>query len=250
MQREELTYYLEGLFQASRFKDYCPNGLQVEGKAEIQRIVFGVTANQALVDAAISLKADALIVHHGYFWRGEDPRIIGIKHRRLASLLRADINLYGYHLPLDWHPELGNNAQLAALLGWEAEGRFGEQDIGWYGKPLDLEPLTLAGLEQRLAITLQRPPLVIGVAEQPIRRLAWCSGGAQSYFEAAIALGVDAFITGEISEPMVHLARESGVAYLACGHHATERFGVQALSAHLQTKFNLDCQFVDIASPV
>ena len=141
-------------------------------------------------------------------------------------------------------------AQLAALLGWEAEGRFGEQDIGWYGKPLDLEPLTLASLEQRLAITLQRPPLVIGVAEQPIHRLAWCSGGAQSYFEAAIALGVDAFITGEISEPMVHLARESGVAYLACGHHATERFGVQALSAHLQTKFNLDCQFVDIASPV
>lgn len=248
MQREELARYLDGLLEAPKFRDYCPNGLQVEGRTDVRRVVAGVTASQALVDAAIAAEADAILVHHGYFWRGEDGRITGIRKRRLGALLKADINLFAYHLPLDAHPGLGNNAQLAYRLGWQAEGRFGEQDIGWLGSPL--EPTTVAGLEANIHALLQRVPLVIGETGKPVTRLAWCSGGAQSYFEQAIALGVDAFVTGEVSEPMVHLARESGVAYLACGHHATERYGVQALAEHLTAHCDLDCQFIDIPNPV
>jgi dinuclear metal center YbgI/SA1388 family protein len=248
MKREELTRYLDELLGAARFKDYCPNGLQVEGRGEVRRIVAGVSASQSLVDAAVARDADTILVHHGWFWRGEDGRVTGIRKTRLQALLRHDINLIGYHLPLDSHPEFGNNAQLAKRLGWTAEGRFGEQEIGWIGR-LDA-PATLSVLARNIGATLQRVPQVIGDAARPVSRIAWCSGGAQGYFEQAIALGVDAYLSGEISEQTVHLARESGVAYIAAGHHATERYGVQALAAHLAEHFGLECEFVDIDNPV
>ncbi|MBS1159227.1 MAG: Nif3-like dinuclear metal center hexameric protein [Proteobacteria bacterium] len=248
MRREELVEYLDGLLESGKYRDYCPNGLQVEGRPEVRRVVVGVTASQALLDAAVAVRADTILVHHGYFWKGEDGRVTGIRKQRLKTLLANDINLLAYHLPLDAHPLLGNNAQLATRLGWLPEGRFGDQDMAWLGRAAaEGRAADLAGqLEQRLG----RKPLLIAGDDRPIRRLAWCSGGAQGYFEAAIGLGVDAYVSGEISEQTVHLARESGVAYLACGHHATERFGVQAVAAHLVANCGLDCQFVEIDNPV
>jgi dinuclear metal center YbgI/SA1388 family protein len=248
MKCEDLTRYLDELLEAPKFRDYCPNGLQVEGRTEVRRLVAGVTASQALLDAAVARDADAILVHHGYFWRGEDGRVTGIRKKRLSTLLAAEINLLAYHLPLDAHPELGNNAQLAQRLGWRPEGRFGEQDIAWLGCP-EVQ-LTVGELARRIGGVLGREPLVIGNAERPIRRIGWCSGGAQGYFEQAIALGVDAYVSGEISEQTVHLARESGTAYFACGHHASERFGVQALAVHLASRFGLECEFIDIHNPV
>jgi dinuclear metal center YbgI/SA1388 family protein len=251
MKREELTRYLDQLLEAGRFRDYCPNGLQVEGCGEVRRIVAGVTASQALVDAAIERHADALLVHHGWFWRGEDGRVTGFRKARLQALLKHDINLIGYHLPLDGHAEFGNNAQLAKRLGWTVEGRFGEQDIACHG--CLAAPTTLAELTRTVAQELRRAPQLISAAGdfgRPVSRIAWCSGGAQGFFEEAIALGVDVYLSGEISEQNVHLARESGVAYLAAGHHATERYGVQALAAHLADRFGIECEFVDIDNPV
>lgn len=248
MEREQLTRYLDETLETARFKDYCPNGLQVEGRSSIRRLVAGVSASQALLDAALAADADAVLVHHGYFWKSEERPITGLRRRRLATLIKHDINLFAYHLPLDAHPELGNNAQLAKRFGWRCEGTFGEQAIGYFGRPAASERLD--ALAARLAAGLERTPQVIGDAAQPINRLAWCSGGAQDWFEAAIALGVDAFISGEISEPCVHLARESGVAYLAIGHHASERYGVAALAEHLRERFALDCRFIDIDNPV
>jgi len=248
MKREELVSYLGGLLQPEKFRDYCPNGLQVEGRPEIVRLVAGVTASQALLEAAVERDADAILVHHGWFWKGEDGRVTGIRRKRLGRLLAADINLLAYHLPLDAHPELGNNAQLALRLGWLPEGRFGEQDIAWYGALA--EPCDLPALTARVAAVLGRMPLVVAGDGRPVRRIGWCSGGAQAYFEQAIALGVDAYLSGEISEQTVHLARESGVAYLAAGHHATERYGVEALAGHLAQRFGIACEFVDLDNPV
>jgi len=248
MKREDLVEYLDRLLEPGKFRDYCPNGLQVEGRPEVLRLVAGVTASQALLDAAVARGADAVLVHHGYFWKGEDGRITGIRRQRLGTLIGHDINLIAYHLPLDAHPELGNNAQLAKQLALVAEGRFGDQDIAWFGRPSMATTVgELAGLVAR---QFGREPLVVGEATRDIRRIGWCSGGAQGYLEQAIALGLDAFISGEISEQTVHLARESGVAYLACGHHATERYGVQALAGHLAVQFGLQCEFVDIDNPV
>ena len=248
MKREQLVEYLDGLLQPAKFRDYCPNGLQVEGRADVGRIIAGVTASQALLDVAVARGADAILVHHGYFWKGEDGRITGIRRQRLKTLLAHDISLLAYHLPLDAHPELGNNAQLAARLGWLPDGRFGEQDIAWLGSVG--EPTTAAQLCDQLAAVLARTPMLVGDAGRPVRRLGWCTGGAQGYFEQAIALGVDAFVSGEISEQTVHLARESGVAFLACGHHATERYGVAALAEHLTRHCGLQCEFVDLDNPV
>jgi len=220
----------------------------VEGRTGIACLVTGVTASQALIDAAIARGADAILVHHGYFWRGEDARITGIRRRRLAALLGAEINLFAYHLPLDAHPELGNNAQLGRLCGWSASGRFGEQDLGWLGElPTETR---LADFAASLGRALARPAQVIGDGGRCLRRIAWCSGGAQGYFEAAIERGADVFVSGEISEATVHLARESGVAYVAAGHHATERYGVQALGRHLADHFDISVEFVDIDNPV
>ena len=248
MQRERLIRYLDELLEPARFNDYCPNGLQVEGRAEVKCIVAGVTASQALIDAATLRNADVLLVHHGWFWRGDDPRVAGIRRTRLKSLLAADINLVAYHLPLDAHADFGNNAQLAKRMEWTISGRFGEQEIGCVGAPA--RATTLAELAATISERLQREALVVGEGKRPIGRIAWATGAAQSLFEQAIATGADVFVSGEISEQTVHLARESGVAYLAAGHHATERYGVQALAEHLAARFDLDCEFVDIDSPV
>ena len=248
MERAELQRYLDTLLEVGRFKDYCPNGLQVEGRAQIERIVCGVTASQALLDAAVAQRADAVLVHHGYFWRGEDGRVTGLRRRRLATLLANDINLLAYHLPLDAHPTLGNNAQLAALLGWLPDGRFGEQDLGWSGRLA--EPRPLLAIARQVAAMLGREPLVLGDPDRRVSRIGWCTGGAQGYFEQAIASGVDCFVSGEASEPTTHLARESGVAYLGVGHHASERYGVKALGAHLAAAFGIEVEFVEVDNPV
>lgn len=248
MERAELQRYLDNLLEVGRFRDYCPNGLQVEGRAEIRRVVCGVTASQALLDAAVAREADAVLVHHGYFWRGEDGVITGLRRKRLGSLLNHDINLFAYHLPLDAHPELGNNAQLARLMGWMPEGRFGEQDIGWTGR---LPHATRGDLLARQVVArLGREPLLLGDPARTVARIAWCTGGAQGYFEQAIACGVDCFVSGEASEQTTHLARESGVSYLAVGHHASERYGVQALGVHLAERFGLEVAFVEVDNPV
>lgn len=248
MRREELARYLDELLQAAKFRDYCPNGLQVEGRGEVRRVVAGVTASQKLLDLAVERGADAVLVHHGYFWKGEESRVTGLRRRRLATLLGHDISLLAYHLPLDAHPELGNNAQLAVRFGWQPEGRFGEQEIGWFGSlPA---PAALAEVATNIAAALGRQPLVLGDPARRVRRVAWCSGGAQGYFEQAIELGVDLYLSGEVSEPTLHLAEESGVAYLGAGHHATERYGVQALAAHLTQALGLECEFIDLDNPV
>ena len=248
MQLSELSDYIGSLLEISRYRDYAPNGVQVEGRAEVTRIATGVTASQRLLEAATAWGADAILVHHGYFWRNEEQAVTGIKKRRLAHLLRHDISLLAYHLPLDAHAELGNNAQLAQRLGLQVQGRFGEQDIAWHGELQ--QPQTLNQFASHVASALQRPPLVIGDHQRMLRRIAWCSGGAQSYFEQAVALGVDAFLTGEISEQNVHIADETGVAFIAAGHHATERYGVQALGEHIARQFKIEHRFFDMDNPV
>ena len=238
----------DALLQPEKFRDYGPNGLQVEGDRNVQRLVSGVTASRALIEAAIAAEADAIVVHHGLFWRGQDGRVTGWMRERLRLLLAHGIHLFAYHLPLDAHPELGNNAQLGRVLGLTADGRFGEQDLGFVG--MGAQPW--AGphaLADHVAQKLGRAVTCVGGQERPVRRVAWCTGGAQSYFEAAIAQGVDAFITGEISEPQAHLARETGVAFLACGHHATERYGAPAVAAHVAQNLGLQHQFIEIDNP-
>lgn len=248
MERATLQLYLDQLLEIGRFRDYCPNGLQVEGRGQVTSLVCGVTASRALIEEAQRRQADALLVHHGYFWRGEDGRITGIRRERLKALLANDINLFAYHLPLDCHPELGNNAQLGKLMGWSVDGRFAEQDVGFLGAPAQRE--TAGAIQRQLAARLAREPLLVGEARREVRRIAWCTGGAQGYFEQAIAAGVDLYVSGEISEHTVHLARESGVPYIAAGHHATERYGVQALGAHLAERFGLQWCYVEIDNPV
>ena len=245
--RPQLLQAFDSLLQPERFKDYGPNGLQVEGKPEITRIVSGVTASRALIEAAIADKADAIFVHHGLFWRGQDGRVTGLMKQRLQLLLAHDINLFAYHLPLDAHAELGNNAQLGRVLGFAADSRFGEQDLGFAAPATFDNAQALADhVSQALgrAVTLVQPQ-----APQPIRRVAWCTGGAQGYFESAIAAGADAFITGEISEPQAHLAREMGVSFIAAGHHATERYGAPAVAAQVAQQLGLSHAFIEIDNP-
>jgi dinuclear metal center YbgI/SA1388 family protein len=244
--REQLLASLDELLQPARFNDFAPNGLQVEGRAEVRRIVSGVTASLALIEAAVVAGADTLLVHHGLFWRGQDGRVTGWMRQRLALLLRHEINLFAYHLPLDAHAELGNNAQLGSKLGVRADASFGPQGLGC------IATVDFAGvgeLAQHVGHVMGRIPLVVPGASRPVRRLAWCTGGAQSYFEDAIAAGADAFLTGEISEPQAHYARETGVAFIACGHHASERYGAPAVAAHVAARWGLAHEFIDIDNP-
>lgn len=249
--RTECLSYIDTLLEPARFHDYCPNGLQVAGKGQIKTLISGVTASQALIDEAIEFEADALLVHHGFFWRGEDPRVIGIKQRRLKQLLMNDINLIAYHLPLDAHPVLGNNAQLAALLGIEIDGRIadtGDPAIGMCG--CFSEPKSAPEFADELRQSLGRGPLVIQGHNRPMTTIGWCTGAAQGYIEQAAELGLDAYLSGEVSEQTAHLARELGINYFAAGHHATERYGVKALGEHLAEKFEIQHQFIDIDNPV
>lgn len=245
--RGEMESYLNQLLVADRFKDYGPNGLQVEGKASICKVVSGVTASLALIDAAIAADADAILVHHGLFWRGHDGRLTGWLRARVAKLMAHDVNLFAYHLPLDAHPEWGNNAQLGLQLGLRADARFGDQDLGFVGPAAGVADAQ--ALAARVAMALGRTPLLLPGDGRSLRRVAWCSGGAQGYFEAAIAAGADAFLTGEVSEPQAHLARETGVAFLACGHHATERFGAPAVAAQMAQALGLQHQHIEIDNP-
>lgn len=248
--RAELLQSLDALLQPERFKDYGPNGLQVEGREPIQKIVSGVTASRALIEAAMAAQADAIFVHHGLFWRGQTGCVTGWMKQRLALLLAHDINLYAYHLPLDAHAELGNNAQLALQLGLQVDGRFGEQALGFIGSRADGRAFTHAhDLAARVEKVLNHAVVLVDGGAKDIQKIAWCSGGAQGYFEDAIAAGAQAFITGEISEPQAHYAREMGVAFLACGHHATERYGAPAVAAHVAAQLGLTHQFIDINNP-
>lgn len=248
MKLETLLEHMDQLFRVADFSDYCPNGLQVEGRAKVETIVTGVTASQALLDAAITRGADLILVHHGYFWKGEAQPLVGIKKQRVAALLKHDISLVAYHLPLDAHPELGNNAELGRLLGFEVEAPLNREGIGCLGR---VTPAMSADrLCQRLEATLQRTPLHIDGGPPAIERVAWCTGAAQGYIEQAAAAGADAYISGEISEQTVHLARELGIHYFAAGHHATERYGVQALGRYLATKYGVRHEYIEIDNPV
>jgi dinuclear metal center YbgI/SA1388 family protein len=247
LHRDELTDYLNEYLSVSAFSDYCPNGLQVEGKTDIRRLVTGVTASQRLIDEAIDRQADAILVHHGYFWKGEAAALTGIKRNRLAALLAHNINLYAYHLPLDAHPDVGNNAQLARLMGWNVTGQI-DNSLVMLGEVEGEQ--TGASLRQQLTEALEFDVLHIGESEDPIESIAWCTGAAQGFLQQAIDAGVDAFVSGEISEPTVHLARESGVHYFAAGHHATERGGPAALGLHLAQRFGVSVEFIDLPIPV
>lgn len=246
----ELLDYTNKLLEIDKFEDYCPNGLQVEGRSAISRIVTGVTACAALIDAAIDLQADAIIVHHGYFWKGEDSCITGIKGYRIKKLLQHDISLIAYHLPLDAHSLLGNNRQLATILDIDVSGGLDDSDrpIGLVGEIK--QAITAEAFAKHIALRLDRKPLLISEKDRLIKKVAWCTGAAQSYIHAAAAKGVDCFITGEVSESTVHIARELGICFIAAGHHATERYGVQVLGEKLAQKFCISCEFVDIDNPV
>lgn len=248
MQLITLNHYLQELLQPKLFKDYCPNGLQVEGRGEINTIVTGVTASLALLEAALAVNADAIIVHHGYFWRGEPEPIVGLKKRRLAFLLQHQLSLFAYHLPLDAHPSLGNNVMLGRVLGFEQAGWLDDkQMIAWANLP---QATTLQALTHAIGQKLNRTPTAIGHDDKCIKTVAWCTGAAQGYIDQAIADGIDVYISGEISEQTVHSARESTTAYIAAGHHATERYGIRALGEHLASHFQLAHHFIDIDNPV
>ncbi len=243
--QEILAGYCQQYLRVDKFDDYCPNGLQIQGKPDIKKIISGVSANQDLIDAAIDEKADALFVHHGFFWKNEASEIIGIKKNRIKALLDNDINLYTYHLPLDAHTTVGNNIQLAQRLNIKNPEPIGDTLV-WQG---EIET-TLSKLSNTIEQALNRVPLVFGDDDKSLKRIAWCTGGAQSYIEHAININADCFITGEVSEQIPAIAFENNIAFVSAGHHATERYGVQALCQHLSQKFNLKCQFIDINNQV
>ncbi len=247
--REDLVHYCNQLLKIDSFQDYCPNGLQIQGRLKIRKIITGVTASQALIDAAIRQQADAIIVHHGFFWKGEAATITGMKYRRIRQLIKHRINLLAYHLPLDAHPELGNNAVFARQLGLQGCDFFGRQNLAILGH---IPATGIKKLKKKMNQLLQRKPLLIQSAMlgKKVSRIAICTGAAQSMITDALAAQADVFISGEISENTVHFARENPIHYLACGHHASERFGVQALAEHLQQKLQLDCEFIDCDNPV
>ena len=251
MHRSDFEQYLNTLLKPQQIKDYCPNGLQIQGAENITKVVSGVTASQALIDQAIALKADALLVHHGYFWKNESYVIKGMKHQRIKALLEHNINLFAYHLPLDIHPELGNNAQLAQLLDIE---NIEPLELG---NPLSIgvkgtfaKPLSADELSTLLNKKLNRAPLHLpSGAQQSIKTVAWCTGGGQDYIELAAEQGIDAFISGEVSEKTAHIATEMNIHFFAAGHHATERYGIKALGEHLAQELALTVEFIDIDNP-
>ncbi len=251
MKNIKLANKLDALLEIHKFKDYCPNGLQIEGVEEIKTIITGVTANQMLIDQAIAAQADAILVHHGFFWQGEPPQITGMKYKRIRALIKNNINLFAYHLPLDVHLKLGNNAQLASRMGIKDRRPlepWNKRSIGRVGK--FEQGMTVEELNYRLESILDRKPLHIEGGPVIINTIAWCTGGGQDLIDIAAAQGIDAFISGEISERTVHTAREMGIHYFAAGHHATERFGVQALGKWIESEMDLTVKYIDINNPV
>lgn len=246
--RQRVADFLAQCLSPERYTDYCPNGLQVEGSPRVAVVASGVTASAAFVRAARRAGADTLLVHHGWFWRGDDPRVIGPQRERLALVLGGNLNLFAYHLPLDVHPEVGNNAQLGLRLGWTVDGRFGSEGLGCWHRLA--RPLAVTDLSARLAQALGRDPLVLGPTRRALRRVAWCTGAAQDLLAQAAQAGADAFISGEVSERTTHLARELGITYFAAGHHATERYGVQALGERLAAALGVRHRFIDDPNPV
>lgn len=247
MLRQEFIARLNELLQPQLFKDYCPNGLQIQGSPVIERIVCGVSLTQELIDLAISQQADTIVVHHGLFWGKEDPALVGIKYQRVAKLIKNDINLIAYHLPLDNHPVMGNNRGIAKSLGIEVSGQTGEQNLLWYGKLI--QPLKLSQLIDKYHNLTGHRPQYFGADDKIISTLAWCSGGAQSMFHDAINLGVDGYLSGEISEPIMSLSKESDVTYIAGGHYVSERFGVMELNK-LFNSWGLASKFIDLYNPI
>lgn len=249
--RSDLLASINEMLNPNLVKDYCPNGLQVEGREQIKRMVLGVTASRALIDAAVQAKADAILVHHGIFWKGDDPCCVGMLKRRLAPLIQNDINLFAYHLPLDIHESVGNNAQLAVHLGWEVQETLaagGVPDLIWCGRAIGVQ--TVQALADQLSHYLGHQALVLGDSATKLGKIAWCTGAAHRYLPQAYAAGASVFVTGEVSEPTLHVARELGIACIAAGHHATERYGVQALGEYLAKMHDLEVQFVDIKNPI
>ncbi len=248
---ETVVNDLNSLLRPNDFRDYCPNGLQVEGASSIHKLITGVTASQEFLDAAIAEGADAVLVHHGYFWQGEKSEITGIKKQRLKKLLENDISLLAYHLPLDAHSQYGNNTQLGELLGFklieDLYPRF-KSKVGVTGNVID--PCSPKEMIQRIESKLNRMPFHVPGKSKMIETIAWCTGSAQNSIEQAHELGVDAYLTGEVSEQTVHFAREAGIHFFAAGHHATERYGVQAVGNYLAQKYEIEHTFVDIENPV
>lgn len=251
MKLNTLVAYCNQYLSVSEFSDYCPNGLQIEGKQKVNKIVCGVTACEALIDQAIASHADALLVHHGFFWKNESPSLIGIKGRKIKKLLQADVSLLAYHLPLDAHPEVGNNAQLNHFFKTDIKGSFYNyqgKDIAVYGDLV--QPVSINDFVALIESSLKRKLLLLKGDQRTVKRVAWCSGGAQGGFEEAINQGADVYVSGEVSENTFHLAQESGVHYIAAGHHATERYGVKALAQHLSDQFEIDYEYIEIYNPV
>lgn len=245
MQLDELSHFCDDYLSINEFSDFCPNGLQVEGSPRINHLVTGVTASLELIDAAIEQNADAILVHHGYFWKGEAQPLTGYKGKRIKRLMQNDISLLAYHLPLDFHPTVGNNAQLAQRMGWLVTE---QQDHLWIGEVET--PCAADEVLDELGEKIDTNPLLIVGGEHPVHRIAWCTGAAQSYIEQAAEQGVDLFISGEISEQTVHVARETGIHYIAAGHHATERYGVQALGELIANRFSITHEYIEIDNPV
>lgn len=248
VQRQEILQWCDTTLQTQFFKDYAPNGLQVEGVENISRIVTAVTASRAAIEFAVQQKAEMLLVHHGMFWKSEPITITGWKKQRIATLLQHQINMVAYHLPLDAHPKLGNNACLAEKMAWQVERVLGEQNLLNIGKLPEKQQI-LSQVAQQIEQVSGRKPTVIGDPNKKVQKIAWCTGGAQGFFQQAIDEGVDLYVSGEISESQYHLANETGVAYISAGHHATERYGIQALGQALAAQFGLDYYFFDEANP-
>lgn len=246
MQRDALLKDLTEFFQSNKIKDYAPNGLQIEGRAEIRRVLTAVSASQAAIEAAIAYQADALFVHHGYFWKGEAPELTGIKYQRIKRLVENGINLIAYHLPLDLHAEVGNNALFGRALAAQNIRQSAQESLLWHG---EIAPLSIEELQAKISAVLNRQAQVVGKAAEKISRIAWCTGAAQDFLALAAQEGAQAFLSGEYAERTFHEAHEWNVAYFSCGHHATERFGVQAMAARFAEYYALQSEFFDEANP-
>lgn len=246
MHNNELLSALDNFFQSDKIKDYAPNGLQIEGKKEIRRILTAVSASQAAIEAAIDYQADALFVHHGYFWKGEAPQLTGIKYQRIKALLAHDINLIAYHLPLDLHPQVGNNALFGQALSVQNIRQSEQEKLLWHG---DIAASSAEELQARISRVLRRPAQMVGSIDAPIRRIAWCTGAAQDYLALAAQEGAQAFLSGEYAERTFHEAHEWHIGYFSCGHHATERFGVEAMAERFRLDYALESRFFDEDNP-